>query len=198
MDAASLVAVDVTAMLALRRADALLDGGLVGKAVFVPAGLSGTVAVALQLAKRLGADVMDRAVDFTARNPVAESGARSVAFVFDTTGLPLVYMPLVRKDELVLSIAWVPPGSATDLSNGSKEAKLQALQPLKTACVGKRAMDVQDAVVRMWARTRYGVSYEYQKTEPTSTDVVDLGVLVSRGKSGSLWGGPLRWRTLRG
>ena len=210
--AASLPCVGTTALLALRRADAALAGGVRGKRVFVPAALSGTGAMALQLAKRLyacetlsavsgpkipliathlGEGVVDHVIDYAKQDPVKAFGSGSVDFVFDTTGQAVAYMPLVRKGGLVLSIARVPPGSAMDSTTHTEAAAEaqdphvvgpQLQQPGRTACVGRRAMNAQDAAVRLWARTRHGIAYEYMKTEPTSADLDDLARLVEEGK----------------
>jgi NADPH:quinone reductase-like Zn-dependent oxidoreductase len=196
-DAASLPCVAVTAQLGLKRADDFLPGGLAGKTVFIPAALSGVGNMALQIAKRLygcrtvtavstaklpqisrclGEGVVDEAIDYTQSDIIKEIGKASVEFVFDTTGLASDYLPLLKKGGLLLSIARLPPGSA--LKNEDPNAPKQS----RVACIGQNVMDAQDAAFRTWAKTRYGVSYEYMKTDPRTEDLEAVGELVRDGK----------------
>ena len=154
VDAASLPCVSITALIAQRKADATLSGGLKGKRVFIPAALSGTGAMGLQIAKRvygcttlsaasgpkipliaqhLGADVVDETVDYTAQDPIKAFGKASVDFVFDTTDLAVDYMPLVRKGGLVLSIVRVPPGSAMESHASTPETEEKAVRDAEVA-----------------------------------------------------------------
>lgn len=193
VDAASLPAVAITAYLALKKADAFfLAGGLSGKTIFVPAGLSGVGSIALQMAKHLfgcrtttavstskiplltkylGDGVVDQAVDYTASDIVNAVGKSSVDFVFDTTGLASDYLPLLKKDGFLLSIARLPPGSALKEENQSR-----------VACIGQNVMDAQDAAFRTYAKVRYGATYVYMKTEPKTEDLEAVGELVKEGK----------------
>ena len=129
--------------------------------------------------------MVDKCIDYAAESPVAAFGKGSVAFVFDTTGLAVEYMPLVRRGALVLSIARVPPGSAMAAPEAGAAATwacgTEADAPW-TAFMGRKAMDLADAGVRLWARNRYGIQYEHVKTEPTSADLEELGELVRAGK----------------
>ncbi|KAF2007800.1 GroES-like protein [Amniculicola lignicola CBS 123094] len=193
--AASLPAVAVTAHLGLLRANTFFaeTGGLAGKTVFIPGALSGVGSIALQLAKRvygcrtltaaspgkiprltelLGEGVVDVAVDYTTADVVKELGKSTVDFVFDTTGLAADYLPLIRRSGLCLSIARLPPGST--LRNEDPEAPPQS----RVACIGQNVMDGMDTAFRTWARTRYGVTYIYQKTDVSDADMSALSELV--------------------
>jgi len=196
--AASLPAVAVTALQVLRRADTFFrdqgSNGLKGKTVFIPGALSGVGSVALQIAKRvygcttitaastgkiteyptwIGADAVDRAVDYTKDDVVQALGRGSVDFVFDTTGLAGQYVPLVKRGGLCLSIARIPPGSAMKEPGQPSKGRV--------ACVGLGFMDGLDGAFRFWAKNMYGVVYGYHKTEPTNEDMVAVGEMVGEG-----------------
>lgn len=198
IQAASLPAVAVTADLALKRADEFFKakGGLSGKTIFIPAALSGVGSVALQIAKHewncttitavstgkltrldqyLGKDVVDQAVDYTQVNVVKEIGSGKVDFVFDTTGFAADYLPMIKNGGLCISIARLPPGSA--LKNEDPNAPQQP----RVACIGQNVMDGLDAAFRAWARTRYGVTYVYQRTVPVTEDMESVSQLVESG-----------------
>ena len=195
IDAASLPAVAITADLGLKRANEYFhsDGGLHGKTVFIPGALSGVGSIALQIAKRqwncrtltavstskieqigkrLGEDVVDEVFDYTQLDVAKAIGKGRVDFVFDTTGLAADYLPMIKRSGLCLSIARLPPGST--LKNEDPDAPQQS----RLACIGQNVMDGMDAAFRTWAKTRYGVTYVYQKTEPVDKDMQALTDLV--------------------
>lgn len=199
MQAASLPAVAITADIALSRADKFFsaDGGLTGKTVFISAALSGVGSMALQIAKHkwnchtitsastakipqleayLGTGVVDKIVDYTKVDVVKDVGKGQVDFVFDTTGLAAEYIPMIKKGGLCLSVARLPPGSA--LKNEDPDAPRQG----RIACIGQNIMDGMDAAFRMWAQKMHGVTYVYQKTDPTSQDLHSVRELVSEGR----------------
>ena len=89
----------------------------------------------------------------------------------DTIGSAGVYLPLLKKDALLLSIARIPPGSA-----------LKAGDEGLVACVGLSFLDAQDAAFRKYAKMRYGVTYEYVKTEPKTEDLEAVGQMVQERK----------------
>jgi NADPH:quinone reductase-like Zn-dependent oxidoreductase len=195
VQAASLPAVAITADLALKRADEYFKakGGLSGKTVFIPGALSGVGSMALQIAKKkwscrtitaastakipqiskyLGEGVVDSAFDYTQVNVVKEVGSGKVDFVFDTTGLAADYLPMIRNGGLCVSIARLPPGTAL------KSEDPDAAQQPRVACIGQNVMDGLDSAFRMWAKTRYGVTYEYQRTMPVSEDMEAVSKLI--------------------
>jgi NADPH:quinone reductase-like Zn-dependent oxidoreductase len=201
IQAAALPAVAITADLALKKADEFLKSsgadGLKGKTVFIPGALSGVGSVALQIAKRewnchtitaastskipqitsyLGEDVVDIAHDYTQLDVTKAVGTGAVDFVFDTTGLAADYLPMIKRGGLCLSIARLPPGSA--LKSEDPDAPAQS----RLACIGQNVMDGMDAAFRTWARTRYGVTYQYQRTVPVSGDLEAVSRLVEEGK----------------
>lgn len=91
-------------------------------------------------------------------------------FVLDTTGLAGDYLPLIKQGGLCLSIARLPPGSALKEENQNR-----------IACIGQAAMNGMDATFRTWARARYGVTYSYQKTEPSTDRLEALAKYVQDG-----------------
>lgn len=194
-EAASLPAVAITADLALKHADEFFTakGGLSSKTVFIPGALSGVGSIALQIAKRkwncntitaastaklpqinkyLGDGVVDIALDYTEVNVVKEVGSGKVDFVFDTTGLAADYLPMIKHGGICISIARLPPGSAL------KSDDPDAPQQPRVACIGQNFMDGLDSAFRAWAKTRYGVTYVYQRTMPTSGDVQAVSELI--------------------
>lgn len=196
LEAASLPAVAITAILGLQHADSFLPSGLQGKTVFIPGALSGVGSIALQIAKRkyqartltaasggkipkigeyLGQEVVDSVLDYTQVNVAKSIGKGMVDFVFDTTGLASEYLPMIKRGGLCLSIARLPPGSA--LKDESPDAPHQS----RFACIGQNVMDGMDNAFRTWARTMYGVTYAYQKTEPTNEDMQKLNEMVQTG-----------------
>ena len=135
IEAASLPIVGITAVQTLGLANASLDQGLRGKSVFVPAALSGTGSIGIQLAKRvfgaanvvttastakvpkildlLGADAADQIIDYTTSDPLKEVPRGSVDFMFDTIGVTFNYVSLLKPGTgLILSIASIPPSQA--------------------------------------------------------------------------------------
>jgi NADPH:quinone reductase-like Zn-dependent oxidoreductase len=134
VEAASLTIVALTAIQAFDRAVAL-KGSLEGKTVFIPAALSGTGSIGLQLAKNvygatkvittasapkipkipdlLGPNLVDQIVDYKSQDPLTEIPHRTVDLVFDTLGAPFSFLPLVKpKTGVVISIAAIPSGAA--------------------------------------------------------------------------------------
>ena len=133
IQAASLPLVALTALQAFDKAEKLIPGGLRGRTVFVPAGLSGTGSIALQLAKNvfgadrvittvstakvsqvgkfLGAGVVDQIVDYKTQDVLKEIPKGSVDFMFDTMGGTISYVSVMRPETgLIISISTVPSG----------------------------------------------------------------------------------------
>jgi NADPH:quinone reductase-like Zn-dependent oxidoreductase len=113
-----------TAVGGLLRADAELEGGLKGKTVLVPGGLGGVSSIALQLLKPmfgvgrvvttvstakvpliesiLGTGLVDQIIDYsnkTADEVVSEVGRAEVDFFFDTVGVAMPYLEVVKQEK---------------------------------------------------------------------------------------------------
>jgi NADPH:quinone reductase-like Zn-dependent oxidoreductase len=119
----------------LNKADALLNGGLKGKTVLIPAGLSGTGSVAAQLAKHvygaskvittvstskiplvpklIGDGTVDQIIDYKTQDIRKEVPPASVDLAFDTPGIMTSLIPLVKPSGLLLSIASMPAREGT-------------------------------------------------------------------------------------
>ena len=125
----------LSALQAFESANATIPGGLSGKTILVPAGLSGTGSVGLQLAKHvygaakvittvstpkvpqidqfLGKGTVDQIIDYTKQNLHKEVGKRSVDFFFDTVGTGMADLPLMKpRTGIIVSISSIPPGKS--------------------------------------------------------------------------------------
>jgi NADPH:quinone reductase-like Zn-dependent oxidoreductase len=131
--AAAIPLVGLTALQALQKADSLLEGGLKGKTVFVPAGLSGTGSIAVQLAKHvfgagkvittlstkkiptfttlIGEGAADQVIDYTKEDVAKAIGKGNVDFFFDTMGAAFSGLSFMKKGGVVLSISSLPFGT---------------------------------------------------------------------------------------
>ncbi|THC97208.1 hypothetical protein EYZ11_003317 [Aspergillus tanneri] len=193
-DAASLPLAAVTAIQALRK----YDGDLSGKTVFIPAGLSGTGAYACQLAKNvfkagkvittvstakvpkvaelLGDNVVDEIIDYKESDPATAIPAKSVDFLFDTVGVAMEYLPLVRQDGWVISISTMPSGSQL------QEWDIMHLPHNPTVPAYVRIpLNLLDRMKRLKAQ-RYGAHYEYMFLTPSGEDLDSLRAWVEEGK----------------
>ena len=127
VDAACFTTAAHTIVQTLLRADSEIEGGLGGKMVLVPAGLSGTGPLVLQLLKSvfavgklittvstakvnlvpefLGQGVVDQIIDYKRMNGITEIGRESVDFLLDTTFTSMSLLPVVKpKTGLILTI----------------------------------------------------------------------------------------------
>ncbi|KAJ5654079.1 hypothetical protein N7490_001082 [Penicillium lividum] len=195
-EAASVPLAAMTALQALRK-----YGDLAGKTVFVPAGLSGTGLFACQLAKHvfhaskvictvstskiprvnelLGEGTVDQkqVIDYTKSDPrdVIEKG--SVDFLFDTVGLSMQYLCLMKpKSSRIVSVSTTP--SATVLQNSSlmRLAHNPTIPPYV-----RPALDIMD-YIRRFRAGRYGVEYEYMILESSGKDLDELRGYVEDGR----------------
>lgn len=82
---------------------------------------------------------------------------------------------MIKRGGLCLSIARLPPGHA--LKDESPDAPMQS----RVACIGQNVMDGMDGAFRTWAKTLYGVTYVYQKTEPQDGDMEVLNEMLRDG-----------------
>ncbi|TQV92751.1 hypothetical protein V2A60_009216 [Cordyceps javanica] len=194
-DAASLPLAAMTALQALRE----YKGSLEGKTVFIPAGLSGTGAYGLQIAKNifkagkvittvstskvpkvpelLGDNVVDQVIDYTKDDPVNTIPAGSVDFIFDTTGQATEFMPLLVKGSgLVVSISTAPSGAT--LQNSSV---MNTPDKPRLPIVARVFLDATDQLRKLRARF-YGVEYKYIFLDPNGEDLALLKDGAEQGK----------------
>ncbi|PQK17532.1 hypothetical protein BB8028_0008g00420 [Beauveria bassiana] len=194
-EAASLPLAAMTALQALRE----YKGSLEGKTVFIPAGLSGTGAYGLQIAKNifkagkvittvstskvpkvpelLGAHVVDQVIDYTKENPTKKIPAGSVDFIFDTTGQATEFMPLLVKGSgLVVSVSTGPSGAS--LQNSSF---MDTPDKPRLPIAVRMFLDATDQLRKLKARY-YGVEYKYIFLESSGKHLALLGDAAEQGK----------------
>uniref|UniRef100_A0A8H7KBS4 Enoyl reductase (ER) domain-containing protein n=1 Tax=Bionectria ochroleuca TaxID=29856 RepID=A0A8H7KBS4_BIOOC len=190
IEAASLPLASLTALQVLDRADKQLVGGLKGKTVFIPAGLSGVGSTAIQLAKRvfqagkvittlstskiaqadglLGADAIDIAIDYTKGNYATMIEEGSLDFMFDITNQSMGSLHLMKKGGLILTIAGAPFGDM-----------LKVMTSLPTVVrYGLTAFGSW----RQFKAGRYNVSFDYIPMHSSAEDLARLGQWVDQGK----------------
>ncbi|KAJ5766572.1 uncharacterized protein N7511_004188 [Penicillium nucicola] len=208
-DAAAIPLAGVTALQVLNK----YEGSLEGKTVFIPSGLSGTGAFACQLAKNvfhagkvittvstskiplvpelLGEGVVDQIIDYTKNDPLEIIPARSVDFMFDTTGDAMKYLSrMVPKTGLIVSISTMP--SATTLQASSV---MRRPDNPRIPLVGRVFLNASDALrrARAW---RWGVGYMYWFLDPTGKDLDCLRQYVEEGKVVSVVGSKVNMRDI--
>jgi NADPH:quinone reductase-like Zn-dependent oxidoreductase len=191
IEAASIPLVGKTALQALDMAEAILPEGLKGKTVFIPGALSGTGSFGLQLAKNvfgaekvittastpkvskvaslLGDGVVDQIVNYTVNDPLVEIPKGSVDFLLDTMGQFLSFLPLMKKNGEIVSIASVPSGKV--VSEWLPGTPFYLRYPL----------DLVDSYFKLRARLS-GVSYDSLLTRPIGADLDRLCVWLKEGK----------------
>jgi NADPH:quinone reductase-like Zn-dependent oxidoreductase len=169
-EAASIPLAAQTALQSLERGDQQVPGGLRGKTVFIPAGLSGTGSFAVQLAKNvfgagkvittlstgkipkikefMGDGTPDQIVDYTSENVNQAIGKGTVDFMFDTVGQTMSSLRLMKKGGVIVSISTLPSGSL--MQKGHPDMKLWLIYML----------DIMDWLYRAWT-SWFGVKYSY-------------------------------------
>ncbi|KFY85413.1 hypothetical protein V500_08437 [Pseudogymnoascus sp. VKM F-4518 (FW-2643)] len=191
VDAASIPLVGLTVLQVLRRAEAAL-GGLKGKTVYVPGGLSGTGNVAVQLLKNefgakkvittLSTGKIEKAkelfkggegevvyIDYTKEDVNSAIGAGTVDFMFDTMDGTIESLPLIRSGGVIVSISKLPSGD---------ELKKKFASPSWFLVVLLNLIDR----VNTWRAGRYGVNYSYLWMSPDAKGLDDLGRWVGENK----------------
>jgi NADPH:quinone reductase-like Zn-dependent oxidoreductase len=192
VDAASIPLVGLTVLQAVRRADAELDGGLKGKTVFVPGGLSGTGNVAVQLLRNvfgakkvittLSPGKMERAkelwkdgegevvyLDYTKDDVNSAIGPKTVDFMLDTMASAMESLPLIRHGGVIVTISKTPSGDEL-------KAKFKSAPWIMVAL-----LNLVDGVNR-WRASRHGVKYSYMWMNADGKGLEDLGTWVEEGK----------------
>lgn len=192
VEAASLPCVAITTMQAFDSANSAILGGLSGKTIFVPAGLSGTGSIALQFAKHvyraakvittvstskmpkirqlLGEDNVDQIIDYTKQDVLKEVEKGSVDFLYDTVGTGMAHLSLVKpKSGIIVSISNLPAG------------KVVARVMPQTPWILKRIFDAVD----FWNRKRAGrwsVKWECRLTWVKVSDLDRISRLAEEKK----------------
>jgi NADPH:quinone reductase-like Zn-dependent oxidoreductase len=188
--AASIPLAALTALQCMEKADSMLEGGLKGKAVFVPAGLGGTGSFAIQLAKNVfgagrvvttlstkkintamelfGTDSIQY-VDYTENDVVTAVGKGTIDYMFDTMAGTMKYLPVMKKDGVILSISTICSGS--QMKNRFPE----------TPALVKYALNLVDWFFRYWTG-RSGARYSYVFMTPDSKGLEKLANYVKEGK----------------
>ncbi|KAH8698685.1 putative alcohol dehydrogenase [Talaromyces proteolyticus] len=177
-EAASIPLAAMTALQALR-----LAGTLEGKTVFVPAGFgknvfkAGKVITTVSTAKvpkvneLLGEGVVDRIIDYTKSDPKTTIPPGSVDFIFDTIGMAMPYLSLLRpKTGLVVSISLLPSGD-----------QLAASGEISVPYILRQILNFVDAINR-WRASWSGVNYQYLWLEPSGKDLEELKAIIEQGK----------------
>lgn len=189
--AAAIPLATLTSLQALDRANETLEGGLKGKTVFIPGGLSGTGSVALQLAKNafgaakvittvstskipkveelLGKGVVDQIIDYTKEDPAKVIPKGSVDFMFDTMAQTVAMLNVMKKGSMIVSVSGVPFGP--DLRRRTSD--LPMLVGWLLNAIGSITQ------FRAW---RYGTTYSYLFMHPSASDLSRLSQWISEGK----------------
>ncbi|KFX94428.1 hypothetical protein V490_04360 [Pseudogymnoascus sp. VKM F-3557] len=172
-------------------AEAAIPGGLKGKTVFVPAGLSATGSLALQLLKPvygagkvittvstakvprivelLGEGKVDQIIDYTTQNVVAEIGLQTVDFMLDTSFSAMKYIQIMK------------PGTGLLYTlTGKKGKDLREDWPTLPWIVGK-LLDAANAVY-IWRASRWGVEYKPMFIKMHNSDLQRVGEWARSGK----------------
>lgn len=188
-EAASIPLATLTAYQAFQRAEKHLDGGLKGKTVYVPGGLSGVGASAVQLAKNvfkagkvittlstakiekaegLLGPVLDQIVDYTKEDPgnVIEDG--SVDFMFDIMHQSMASLHLMKKGSIIVSVSGTPFGDDLNRVAASMPA------PLRWGLNG------YGTYMKYRAR-RYGCELNYMFMNVSAEDLTSVAGWVDQG-----------------
>jgi len=190
-EAASIPLAAQTALQSLDRGERELPGGLKGKIIYVPAGLSGTGSFAVQLAKNcfgagkvittlstgkipkvkelLGAGTPDQIIDYSKENIIKAVGKGTVDFMFDPIQGTLSSLPLMKKDGMIISISTLPSG--TEMKKHYPEAAGWLIYML----------NIMNFFYSRWVSWK-GVKYEYLFQVSKTADLDRLTRWVDEGK----------------
>ncbi|RBQ78902.1 hypothetical protein FVER14953_00089 [Fusarium verticillioides] len=209
-DAASLPLAGVTALQVLGQ----YKGSLEGKTVFIPAGLSGTGAIACQLAKNvfhagkvittvstakipkvselLGEGTVDQIIDYTKEKISEAIPPKSVDFCFDTTGQAMEFLSLmVPSTGMIVSISTTPSASTLQASSVMRRPDNPRIP-----FAGRVFLDAADAIRRLRA-WRWGVTYMYHFLDPNQEDLEKLTGYVESGKVKPIVGAKVDMRDIK-
>jgi NADPH:quinone reductase-like Zn-dependent oxidoreductase len=190
-EAAAIPLAGQTALQALDIGEERVEGGLRGKVVYVPAGLSGTGSFAVQLAKGVfGAKTVvtslspskiqvveelmgergpDVIVNYQKEKTVDVTGKRRVDFMFDTVGETIKGLPVVKKGGCIVSISTAPHGTSFKKKNPGLPTYLEYI------------LNVVDWVFRIYTGW-WGVNYSYLVMQGNAKDLERLKGWVEEGK----------------
>ncbi|KAH6675661.1 chaperonin 10-like protein [Halenospora varia] len=193
LEAASMPLVSQTAMqsFAIAEKHFAAQGGLKGKTIYIPAGLSGTGSIAIQLAKNvygagkvvttlstgkiskidqyLSHALPDQMIDYTKEKTVVAAGKESVDFMFDTTGASVGELGLMKRGGIIVSISSVPSG--TQMKRSHPEMPFWLYYTL----------NFLEWMVRVWTG-RQGVTYGFMERVGSSKDLDTLSQYMAEGK----------------
>lgn len=191
VQAASIPHVALTALQSMRVADTIIAGGLKGKTVFIPAGLSGTGSIAIQLAKHvfgaakvitsvssakvatagrlLGNAVIDQIVDYTKEDLVEAIGTREVDYMFDTMNLMFKGLPIMKRGGVIVSISASPSGK--DLA--------ETIPSLPY--IARLLLDLADLFRRFWA-WRVGIHYTFKLMSADGQSLTEIKSWIEQGR----------------
>ncbi|OBT96896.1 hypothetical protein VE01_05567 [Pseudogymnoascus verrucosus] len=189
-DASYFPSTSLTIIQALDAAEAAIPGGLKGKTVFIPAGLSATGSLALQLLKPVydvkkvittvstakvsriielfGEGKVDQTIDYTTQNVVEAIGPQTVDFMLDTCYSSMKYIQIMKPGTGILYTL-----------TGKKGADLREDFPTAPWLVAK-ILDVANAV-QTWRVSRWGVAYKPVFTKMSVYDLQRVGEWAQSG-----------------
>ncbi|KAL3422720.1 hypothetical protein PVAG01_06876 [Phlyctema vagabunda] len=189
-EAASIPLAALTALQCMEVADQTV-GGLKGKTVLVPAGLSGTGSFAVQLAKNvfgaaevittlstgkipkakelLGEDTFT-AIDYTKEDVAKAVGKGKVDYLFDTMATTMSLLGAVKKGGVIVSISTMPSGD--QMRDGG--------MPDMPVFI-RYVMNLVDWFFRSWTGWA-GVNYKYIFMHPSRTGLDKLSEYIQEGK----------------
>ena len=190
-EAAAIPLAAQTALQSLDFGEEHVPGGLKGKVVYIPAGLSGTGSFAVQLAKNvfgaksvatslspgkfdligelMGESAPDVIVDYTKQKTVDVMGKGSVDFMFDTVGETIKGLSVVKRGGVIVSISLAPQGTDFKTKNPSLPTYIEYI------------LNVVDWVLRTYTGW-FGVSYKGLVLQGNSKDLERLSAWVEQGK----------------
>ncbi|KAN0122284.1 GroES-like protein [Hyaloscypha variabilis] len=206
-EAAAIPLAAQTALQALDVGEEQVKGGLKGKVVYVPAGLSGTGSFGVQLAKNvfgaksvvtslspgkikligelMGEGTPDVIVDYTKQKTVDVTGKGSVDFMFDTVGETVKSLGVIRKGGAIVSVSMGP--------NGTDFKKKNPTLPTYIAYI----LNVVDWLLRTYTGW-YGVSYKALVLVGNAKDLERLSGWVQEGKVKPIVGSVVKLSDLEG
>ncbi|KIX03610.1 uncharacterized protein Z518_07163 [Rhinocladiella mackenziei CBS 650.93] len=190
IEAASVPLATLTTLQALDIANKNLDGGLKGKTVYIPGGLSATGSMAIQLAKNvfgvakvittvstskvvkvaelLGKDAADQIIDYTMEDPTKIITPGSVEFMYNTMNQGTTCLHLMKKGGVIVSISGAAFGP-----------ELKEIAP-DMAFSLRWIMNTIGAFIQ-YRSQRYGVKYLRLYMRPSADDLNRLSQWFDQG-----------------
>ncbi|TVY24898.1 NADPH-dependent alkenal/one oxidoreductase-like protein [Lachnellula hyalina] len=204
MEAASIPMVALTALQMLDK----VPGGVQGKTVFIPAGLSGVGSAAVQMAKNsYGAEkvittvstrkipmidglmskgVVDESIDYTKVNPAKMIPDNSIDVMIDSIGATFSSLALLKNGGMIVACAG-PPSSGRNLRNISTDVPFLI----------EKILDFVNGIVRWWVG-RYQVKFDTVLMKSNGTELERIKTWVEEGKLRPVVGKVLKFADLEG